>query len=213
HLDPVLISYNKNASYGFSLSFSSHTLGLSSSTMPDEKLPLQKQQHAAYCRRNLKEMYLDNASKDVAIYIMKPAPRPGTETESRLGARGVPEHQQQNQGASSSSSSTLCPPSCAPSVGPSGTHSPTPATENQTVSNNTTSATSSVLEVFYAHSVILECYEYFRSRYEIAAIARNQSIAAASASDEGYARPLREQLQQQQQQARGPHSLSGSSNQ
>ncbi|KAG0351238.1 hypothetical protein BG005_009296, partial [Podila minutissima] len=55
HLDPVLISYNKNASYGFSLSFSSHTLGLSSSTMPDEKLPLQKQQHAAYCRRNLKE--------------------------------------------------------------------------------------------------------------------------------------------------------------
>ncbi|KAG0089413.1 hypothetical protein BGZ93_009867 [Podila epicladia] len=212
HLDPALISYNKNASYGFSLSFSSYTLGLTSSTTPDEKLPLQKQQHAAYCRRNLKEMYLDNASKDVAIYIMKPAPRPGIDTESRLGARGVPEHQQQNQGASSSSS-IIRPPSRVPSVGPSGTHSSTPATENQTVPNNTTSVTSSVLEVFYAHSVILECYEYFRSRYEIAAIARNQSIAAASASDEGYARPLREQLQQQQQQARGPYSLSGSSNQ
>ncbi|KAG0020789.1 hypothetical protein BGZ81_009198, partial [Podila clonocystis] len=122
-----------------------------------------------------------------------------------------------NQGASSSSSSSILRPSSrAPSVGPSGTHSSTPVTENQTVPNSTASTTSQVLEVFYAHSVILECYEYFRSRYEVAAVARNQSIAAASASDEGYARPLREQLQQQQQQqqqqqARGLNSGSGSS--
>lgn len=203
HLDPALISYNKNASYGFSLSFSSHPLGLISSNVPDEKHPLQKQQHAAYCRRNLKEMYYDNASKDVAIYIMKPVtPRSGTETE-----------QPQNQGGASSSSSlsTFRPPSRAPSVGLSTSTAPAP--DNQSVPTTSSTTSSHVLEVFYAHSVILECYEYFRSRYETAAVARDQAIAAASASDEGFARPLHEQLQSRSGSSgnQGPSSLSSSS--
>ncbi|KAF9368159.1 hypothetical protein CPC16_005633, partial [Podila verticillata] len=202
HLDPALISYNKNASYGFSLSFSSHPLGLISSTVPDEKLPLQKQQHAAYCRRNLKEMYYDNASKDVAIYIMKPVnPRSGTETE----------RQPHNQGgaSSSSSSSTFRPPSRAPSVGPSTYTTLSP--DNQTAMTSSTTS-SHVLEVFYAHSVILECYEYFRARYETAAVVRDQAIAAASASDEGFARPLHEQLQSRSGPCnQGPSSVSSSS--
>ncbi|KAF9332177.1 hypothetical protein BG006_004965 [Podila minutissima] len=71
HLDPVLV-----------------TLGLTLRTVPDEKLPLQKQQHAAYCCRNIKEMYLDNASKDVAIYIMKPLHDQEQRRRDDLGPEG-----------------------------------------------------------------------------------------------------------------------------
>ncbi|KAF8983451.1 hypothetical protein BGZ46_010204 [Entomortierella lignicola] len=74
HLDPLAISFN-DASYGFTLSFSSfmaERLCSSNVSRPDEPLPLSRQQNSAYCRRNLKELYYDTFSKDVAI-TLKPS--------------------------------------------------------------------------------------------------------------------------------------------
>ncbi|KAF9105522.1 hypothetical protein BGX27_009581 [Mortierella sp. AM989] len=71
HLDPSAISFN-DASYGFTLSFSSFVaerLSRSNACKPDTPLPLTRQQNSAYCRRNLKELYYDTFSKDVLITI------------------------------------------------------------------------------------------------------------------------------------------------
>ncbi|KAF9988557.1 hypothetical protein BGZ75_009220 [Mortierella antarctica] len=73
HLDPSAINYN-GASYGFALSitsFATGTLcrGAGIGVRPDEPLPLARQRNSAYCRRNLKEMYHDMDSKDVAIAL------------------------------------------------------------------------------------------------------------------------------------------------
>ncbi|KAG0365089.1 hypothetical protein BGZ54_006875 [Gamsiella multidivaricata] len=75
HLDPSAISYNE-ASYGFTLCLTtfpperlSHSSSPSASIHPDEPLPLIRQQNSAYCRRNLKELYYDTISKDVAITV------------------------------------------------------------------------------------------------------------------------------------------------
>ncbi|KAG0012952.1 hypothetical protein BGZ80_011400 [Entomortierella chlamydospora] len=74
HLDPSAISFN-DASYGFTLSFSSFVadrLSRSNAFRPDEPLPLARQQNSAYCRRNLKELYYDTFTKDVVI-TLKPS--------------------------------------------------------------------------------------------------------------------------------------------
>ncbi|KAG0246332.1 hypothetical protein BGX31_002943 [Mortierella sp. GBA43] len=71
HLDPLAINYN-DASYGFTLSFSSiaaETLCMENAARMDEALPLARQQNSAYCRRNLKELYYDALSKDVTIKL------------------------------------------------------------------------------------------------------------------------------------------------
>ncbi|KAG0340361.1 hypothetical protein BG004_006456 [Podila humilis] len=169
HLDPAVISYNKDASFGFTLSLSSLPLTMLTATRDDVLLPVQKQRRAAFCRRNLKEMYYDNASKDVAIFVMKP------------------------RSQAHSTSSSFSPPSSRLSPSSSSTR-------------DNGRQQSQVLEVFYAHSVILESFSYFRARYETATVARDQAIAAAFASaDEGFARPLREQMLMQQQQQQQPH--------
>ncbi|KAG0377799.1 hypothetical protein BGX24_005442 [Mortierella sp. AD032] len=71
HLDPASITFNE-ASYGFTLSLSSFEIEQVSRTRnsrPDNPLPLARQQNSAYCRRNLKEMYNDTVSKDIAITL------------------------------------------------------------------------------------------------------------------------------------------------
>ncbi|CAO3570666.1 unnamed protein product [Mortierella alpina] len=73
HLDPSAIDYN-TASYGFALSITSFATGRlcrgsGNGARPDEPLPLARQRNSAYCRRNLKEMYYDTESKDVAIAL------------------------------------------------------------------------------------------------------------------------------------------------
>ncbi|KAK5829464.1 hypothetical protein F5H01DRAFT_374817 [Linnemannia elongata] len=71
HLDPASITFNE-ASYGFTLSLTSFEMDQLSRTRnsrPDIPLPLARQQNSAYCRRNLKEMYYDIISKDVAITL------------------------------------------------------------------------------------------------------------------------------------------------
>ncbi|KAF8943659.1 hypothetical protein BGZ47_005204 [Haplosporangium gracile] len=71
HLDPASITFNE-ASYGFTLSltsFETDQLSRKGNSRPDIPLPLARQQNSAYCRRNLKEMYYDTISKDVAITL------------------------------------------------------------------------------------------------------------------------------------------------
>ncbi|KAK3806312.1 MAG: hypothetical protein J3Q66DRAFT_445440 [Benniella sp.] len=71
HLDPSAIGFN-DVSYGFTLSFSSFAaerLCMGNAGRPDEPLPLGRQRNSAYCRRNLKELYYDTFSKDVAITL------------------------------------------------------------------------------------------------------------------------------------------------
>ncbi|KAF9572769.1 hypothetical protein EC968_009497 [Mortierella alpina] len=73
HLDPSAIDYN-GASYGFALSLTSFAPGRlcrgpGTGARPDDPLPLARQRNSAYCRRNLKEMYYDMESKDVAIAL------------------------------------------------------------------------------------------------------------------------------------------------
>ncbi|KAF9955637.1 hypothetical protein BGZ72_003557 [Mortierella alpina] len=73
HLDPSVINYI-GASYGFALSITSFATGrlcrgTGTGARPDEPLPLARQRNSAYCRRNLKEMYYDMESKDVAITL------------------------------------------------------------------------------------------------------------------------------------------------
>ncbi|KAF9911889.1 hypothetical protein EC991_001793 [Linnemannia zychae] len=140
HLDPKSITFNE-ASYGFTLSLSSFEIGQLSQThnsRPDIPIPLARQQNSAYCRRNLKEMYYDTITKDVAITLR-----------------------------------------------PSG-------------------------EVFYAHSVVLESHAYFRAlieqQYKSQSPLEGQGREDTSGmtveteavvDEEGYAQPLRPQLQQQ----------------
>ncbi|KAF9148560.1 hypothetical protein BG015_009704 [Linnemannia schmuckeri] len=142
HLDPASITFNE-ASYGFTLSLTSFEMDQLSRTRnsrPDIPLSLARQQNSAYCRRNLKEMYYDTISKDVAITLR-----------------------------------------------PSG-------------------------EVFYAHSIVLESHAYFRALVEQQNQSRGSPMAAgqdageegtgmaveidAVVDEEGYAQPLRPQLQQ-----------------
>ncbi|KAI1316525.1 hypothetical protein EDD11_009864 [Mortierella claussenii] len=162
-MNPMVISYN-DASYGFTLSlssFQSERLSRSNAFRPDEPLPLTRQQNSAYCRRNLKELYCDTLSKDVAIILR-----------------------------------------------PSG-------------------------HVFYAHSVVLENYGYFRTLLErvgretttnintgnrttmgvgVGSQVDDEAISSssthASVDEEGYARPLQPtEPSQQQPPQRSQHSL------
>ncbi|KAF9405773.1 hypothetical protein BGZ94_003384 [Podila epigama] len=192
HLDPELIRYNKDACYGFTISLSNYPLRILTDTSPDEPLPLEKQRHAAYCRRNLKELYYDTDSKDVAIYIVKPAEqRPATDSGSSNNSDTL----QGNHG----------PLRTAP-----GTSQLSSSGQSSAGPTASTASRPQVLEVFYVHSVVLQSYEFFQSRYEVAVMARNQAIAAASASsiDQGLAQPLH--VQRQQLQRTGLHAPSSS---
>jgi hypothetical protein len=103
-LDPTSITFNE-ASYGFTLSLTSFEMDQLSRThnsRPDTPLPLARQQNSAYCRRNLKEMYYDTVSKDVAIAL-----RPSGEIfyahsvvlESHAYFRALVEQQNQSRSA------------------------------------------------------------------------------------------------------------------
>lgn len=67
----MAINYN-DASYGFTVSLSSFTCDRLDYRYhrPDELLPLTRQQNSAFCRRNLKELYNDSSSKDVAVTLL-----------------------------------------------------------------------------------------------------------------------------------------------
>lgn len=104
HLDPTSVTFNE-ASYGFTLSLTSFEMDQLSRTRNsrrDTPLPLSRQQNSAYCRRNLKEMYYDTISKDVAITL-----RPSGEVfyahsvvlESHAYFRALIEQQNQSQSA------------------------------------------------------------------------------------------------------------------
>lgn len=109
-MDPASITFNE-ASYGFTLSLTSFEMDQLSRTRnsrPDIPLPLARQQNSAYCRRNLKEMYYDIISKDVAITL-----RPSGEVfyahsvvlESHAYFRALIEQQNQSSQGSSMASS------------------------------------------------------------------------------------------------------------